>query len=73
MYLVTGTRPDLTFTISFLAQFSSALNKQHVVAVKCCLQYIKGKWHLTLLFPYGGEMIITRFSDSNYGNCIDSR
>jgi hypothetical protein len=26
-----------------------------------------------LLFPYGGEMFIARFSDSDYCNCIDSR
>jgi hypothetical protein len=37
IYLVTGTRPNLTFTISFLAQCSSAPNKQYVVAVKCSL------------------------------------
>jgi hypothetical protein len=73
MYLITGTRRDLTFAISFLAQFSSAQNKKHVTVVKCCLRYIKGTRHLTLLFPYGGEMFIARFSDSNYGNCIDSR
>jgi hypothetical protein len=42
MYLVTSTRPDLTFAISFLAQFSSAPNKQYVAAVKHCLRYIKG-------------------------------
>jgi hypothetical protein len=73
MYLVTGTQPDLTFAISFLAQFFSAPNKQHIAVVKCCLQYIKGTRHLTLLFPYGGKMFIARFSDTNYDNCIDSR
>jgi hypothetical protein len=73
MYLVTGTWPDLTFAISFLAQFSSAPNKQHVIAVKCCLRYIKGTQHLTLLFPYSSEMFIAGFSDPDYGNCIDSR
>jgi hypothetical protein len=73
MYLVTGTRPDLTFAISFLTQFSSTPNKQHVVAVKCCLPYIKGTRHLTLLFSYGSEIFIPGFSDSDYGNYINSR
>jgi hypothetical protein len=41
MYLVTGTRPDLTSAISCLTQFSSALNKQYVVALKCYLPYIE--------------------------------
>jgi hypothetical protein len=73
MYLVIGTRPDVTFWISFLAQFYSAPNKLHVAAVKCCHPYIKGTRHLTFLFLYGGTMFITGFSDSDYGNCIDSR
>jgi hypothetical protein len=73
MYLVTGTRPDLTFPISILTQLSSPPNKQHVAAVKRCLRYIKRTRHLTLLFFHGILMFITRFSDSDYGNCIDSR
>jgi hypothetical protein len=73
MYLVTSTWPDLTFVISVLMQFSSALNKQYLVAVKCYLQYIKATWNLTLLFPYSCEIFIARFRDSDYGNCIDSR
>jgi hypothetical protein len=72
MYLVTGTRAGLSFPISFLAECFSARNKQHVAAVKCCLGYINGTRHLTLLFPYGGNLFIARFSDSDYGNCIDS-
>jgi hypothetical protein len=73
MYLVPSTWPDLNFKISFLAQFSSAPNKQHMAAIKCCLQYFKGTRYLTLLFPSGGMMVIAGFSDSDYGNCIDSR
>jgi hypothetical protein len=65
MYLVTGTRPDLTFAISFLTQFSCTPNKQHVAVVIRCLRYIKGCWHLDLLFSYSGEMFIAGISDSD--------
>jgi hypothetical protein len=44
-----------------------------VGAGRCCLRYIKGTWHLILLFPYSGEMFIARFSDSDSGNFIESR
>ena len=30
MYLVTGTRPDLAYTISFVAQFSSCPTEEHI-------------------------------------------
>jgi hypothetical protein len=73
MYLVTGTRPDLTSAISCLTQFSSALNKQYVVALKCCLPYIEEIWCLTLLFSYGVEIFIIGFSNSDYHMCINSR
>ena len=34
MYLITGTRPDLAYTILFLAQFSSCPTTEHVKAAK---------------------------------------
>jgi hypothetical protein len=73
MYLVTGTRPDLTFAISCLSQFSSAPNKSHVAAVKRCLRYIKGTRNLALVFPYHDDFYVAGFSDSDYGNCVDTR
>jgi hypothetical protein len=73
MYLVIGTQRDPTVAISFLAQFYSAPNKQHIAAVKRCLRYIKGTRHLIFLFSYAGEMFIAGCSDSIYGDCIDGR
>jgi hypothetical protein len=73
MYLVTGTRPDLTFAISCLSQLSSAPNKTHVAAVKRYLRYIKGTRNLGLVFPYHDDFYVAGFSDSDYGNCGDTR
>jgi hypothetical protein len=73
IYLVTCTRFNLTLAISFLEQFLSASQKQYVAAVTLSLRYIKGTWDLTLLFPYGCEIFIAGFSDSDYSTCIDSR
>jgi hypothetical protein len=58
MYLVTGTRPNLTFAISCLSQFSSAPNKSHVAAIKRCLRYIKGTRNLALVFPYHDDFYV---------------
>jgi hypothetical protein len=73
IYLVTGTQPHLIFGIFFLAQFSSALNMQYIVAVIGCLRYINRIGYLTLLFSYAREIVITRLSDSDYDNYIHSR
>jgi hypothetical protein len=72
MYLVTTSQPDLTLAISFLSQFPSTPNKEHVVPAKSCLRYIKGTLLLTLGFPYRVQIFIPRFSNSDYGNCIES-
>ena len=37
MYLVTGTRPDLAYTISFLAQYSACPTEEHIKAVTASL------------------------------------
>src|SRR5690606_34175614 len=34
MYLLTATRPDLAFTITFLSQFNNCANSTHLNAVK---------------------------------------
>jgi hypothetical protein len=72
MYLVTGTRPELTLAVSCLLQFSSAPNNTHVAAVKCCLWYIKGTRNLALVFPYHDDFYVAGFSDSDYGTCVDT-
>lgn len=50
MYLVTGTRPDLAFTISKLAQFSSKPTAAHTAAAKRALRYIKKTRDLKLTY-----------------------
>jgi len=46
MYLVTGTRPDLAYTISFLAQFSSCPPDEHIKAAKHVFRYVNGTRNL---------------------------
>jgi len=40
MYLVTSTRPDLAYTILFLAQFSSCPTDEHIKAAKHLFRYV---------------------------------
>ena len=52
MYLITGTRPDLAYTISFLAQFSSCPTAEHIKAAKHLFRYVNGTRNLGLFYPY---------------------
>ena len=51
IYLVTGTRPDLAYTISFLAQFSSCPTEEHTKAAKHVFRYVNGTRILGLFLP----------------------
>jgi len=41
LYLVTGTRPDLAYTITHLSQFNSSPSVTHITAAKQVLQYLQ--------------------------------
>jgi hypothetical protein len=75
MYLVTCTRPDLAYPVSYLSQFLAALAKSHLTAAKRHRRYITGTKHLKLVFPRSdaSEITLDRYSDSDYGNCLDTR
>jgi hypothetical protein len=75
MYLVTYTRPDLVYPIFYISQFLAALSKSHLSAVKHLLRYIKGTKDLILSFPCSdaSEITLEGSSNSDYGNCQDTR
>lgn len=73
MYLVTGSRPDLVYAVTFLSQFCHAPNQQHLKAAKRVLRYVKGTRTLCLKYPYNSGIYVEGYSDSDYGNCLDTR
>lgn len=75
MYLVTCTRPDLAYPVSYLSQFLAAPSMVHLTAAKRLLRYIKGTKDLKLVFPFSttSDITLEGYSDSDYGNCLDTR
>jgi hypothetical protein len=75
MYLVTCTRPDLAYPVSYLSQFLPTPSKSHLTTAKRLLWYLKGTKNLKLSFPRSNasEITLEGYSDSNYGNCLDTR
>lgn len=41
-YLTLGTRPDISFAVSYLGQFNNCFDKTHWTAAKRMLRYLKG-------------------------------
>jgi hypothetical protein len=73
MYLVTGTRPDLAHTVSFLSQFSAHPLPTHHTAVKRVFRYINTTRHFKLTYPRNGTLELIGYSDASYANCLDTR
>lgn len=83
-YLVSGTRPDIAYAVSHLAQFSTHPCERHWQGIQHLLKYLKGTAGLGLVYHQSrcstvtddeGEEIdefnldLHGYSDSDWGSC----
>lgn len=73
MYLVSGTRPDLAYTITHLSQFNTDPSVTHLNAAKRVLRYLKGTRELKLLYKFNTPLVLNGYCDASYANCLDTR
>uniref|UniRef100_A0A5S6QEJ0 CCHC-type domain-containing protein n=1 Tax=Trichuris muris TaxID=70415 RepID=A0A5S6QEJ0_TRIMR len=85
MFLMTSSRPDISFETSKVSQFSENPGPAHWKAVKRILRYIKGTKELRLVFRSKSQgdkrqegikcdsLQLTAFCDSDWADDIDSR
>ena len=76
MYLVTCTRPDLAFSVSYLSRFASHPLERHHTAVKRVFHYLAGTSSMSLKYkrsPTSVPLSIVAFSDSDYASRRNTR
>ena len=74
LYLSTWTRPDITYAVSNVAKFCSKPTKEHWIAVKRILSYLKGTTELCLWYVRGQASDSLGFSDAGWaGDRTDRR
>jgi len=73
MYLVTGTRPELGYTITHRSQCNSSPSTKHLTAAKRVLRYLQGTKDRHLFHPWNNQLKMTAYTDASYGNCLDTR
>ena len=56
MYVVIGTRPDIAYTVSYLAIFMANLGHVHWEAMKQVIRYLKGTKNVKLILGKGGTV-----------------
>ena len=73
LYLSIGTRPDITYAVNNVAKFCAQPTKQHWIAVKRIMRYLKGTVNLGLLFNKDGSKQCVGYSDADWAGDIDDR
>jgi hypothetical protein len=76
LYLSTQTRPDLSFTLSFLARFSSNPSSTHWKHLTRVFRYLAATKNLKLTFYKNAKLPVLNlhaFSDSDWANCPSTR
>ncbi len=72
-YLSTMTRPDITFAVSNIAKYCSKPTKEHWIAVKRIMRYLKGTHNYGLLYTKSNSSRYIGFSDSDWAGDVDDR
>ena len=74
MYAALGTRPDISYAVQALSQFSSRPGPSHWTAVKRVFRYLKGTRNLAITYGNTSEFSIRGYSDADWGqNRADRR
>jgi histone deacetylase 1/2 len=75
LYLSVCTRPDIAHAVGLLARFMSAPKKQHWVAAKRVLRYLKGTPDLGICFWAREYMpsVVEAYVDADFAGCHSTR
>lgn len=72
MYAATGTRPDITYAVQHLAQFTSHPSNAHWTAVKRVFRYMKGT-HINITLGTSSDLTLTGYCDVDWAQLHDRR
>ncbi|WOG93565.1 hypothetical protein DCAR_0312851 [Daucus carota subsp. sativus] len=66
---LTVTRPDVAYAVNRLSQFMHQPTEKHLQSLKRLLRYLKQTIHHGLFLKRGQSIILSAFSDSDWGGC----
>ena len=72
MYAMLGTRPDISFAVGAVSQYSSNPGELHWRAVKRIFRYLKGTVGHSLEYKRS-DKIVHGYSDADWAGNIDNR
>ena len=66
MYLASTTRPDIVFSVNFLARYSSAPTRRHWNGIRHILRYLKGTTNMGLFYSKDCSFDLVGYVDAEY-------
>ena len=74
IYIMTCTRPDLSYVVTKLSQYMAKPRVAHLTVAKNALRYLKGTVNSDLRFATNGESVnLVGFCDSDYAGSEDRK
>ena len=74
LWYLMNTRPDLTFSVTYLSRFMDKPSLEHLVATKRIMRYLKGTVNFGLMYNRGDrDLTITGYSDSDFARDINDK
>lgn len=73
IYLVTGSRPDIAYSVGKLSKFLDKPQQVHWMAAKRVLRYLSGTRSHGIVYDGKRGLEVQGYSDSDYAGCIESR
>ncbi|XP_055908638.1 uncharacterized protein LOC129943317 [Eupeodes corollae] len=73
MYLEIGSRPDISYALGVASRHLDKPTTQDITAVKRIIRYVKGTRLLGICFKSNNKLIVSCFSDADYGGDTETR
>lgn len=73
MYLMLGTRPDLSFAVNKMSRYQENATDQHWSYLKSILRYVRGTTDYKLIYSRDDDNPISAFADSDWANDREDR
>eukprot|EP00253_Pinus_taeda_P009468 PITA_09468 len=70
---LTAIRPDISFAVSYISRFMSALKDDHWITTKRVLRYVRGTSDYGLLYTRSSDPILSGYTDSDWVGSVDDR
>jgi hypothetical protein len=73
MYLMVSTRPDLAYSVSYLARYLSHHDQRHMSAAYQVLRYLRSTTNVGITFDSASALQLIGYSDSDWASCTETR